>query len=230
MPNELDTTLPGAAAADNALIEAAVAEINSIWDTGYLTSVSQVGALVLDRFFGGDIENARSRRREHASYKAVSKHPDLQIGSTTLWYCVTIFDQLPLLDTEVANRLSFAHHKLLVHVTDIELRRRLASQAATDQQTTLQLTAAIDATRETPPAGTTRQRPGPVPAPPAIKGLNQATKSIESLHQVTEASLRALDTAKREEALTKAREFAEQVAAWWAAIQAIEASPPPPED
>ena len=210
--------LPGAGAVDNELVSAAVAEINAAWHAGYLTSASQVGELVLNRFFGGDPANARSRRRKHASFKELAKHPDLQLGATTLWYCVQVYEQIPQLGEELAERLSLAHHRLLTHIQDMEQRRVLALRAADEGLTVRQLNDEIALARGGAP------RAGRPPELPATKTINRVKNAIAALNEVNQSTLGALDAPKRELALTDARQFVEQVTAWWAAIEAAEAA------
>ena len=221
MPNELATRLPGEIEADEALIAATIAEINTAWTTGQVTSASQVGELVVNAFFGGDAANARLRGKRHVSFKALAEHESLKMSATTLWYCVKMFEQLPLLGEAVASQLTMAHHKLLLHVADIDLRRRLASEAAAAGQTVPQLTTAIGNTR-TAPADGDAARAGRPALPAAVKNMNLVKKSITPLNAITPATLGALDAAKRQETLDEARAFAAQVATWWQAIEAAQ--------
>ena len=53
-PTDLATALPGETSLDAALVAETVAAINATWRAGGLETARAVGALVVERFFGGD--------------------------------------------------------------------------------------------------------------------------------------------------------------------------------
>ncbi len=214
--------LPGQTAVDDALVAAAVAEINTAWATGHLAAALHVGDLIVERFFDGSAQNAHSRSRTHASFKALEKHPGLRMKATDLWYAISIFEQYPSLEAAVADALSVGHHRQLVHVSDVERRREYARQAVENGLTVAELRRAIQTAQNEAPAE--RSRRGRRPLPEVVKSLSKVTVSFRSLRHLTPAAVAALEGEQRITVVNDAREFAEQVATWWAGIQVAEAN------
>ena len=89
-----------------------------------------VGEYVLRVFFKGDYrEFSRKSRSKPVMFRALLAHPDLPFSRSTLCTLVRVSQQLEKIPSEVAGRLSLAHHRALLPLEDDLLRQRLAKAA-----------------------------------------------------------------------------------------------------
>jgi hypothetical protein len=222
--NESDTViaevvqpLPGEEVKDGELIESTVAAINAIWRQGGVETARKVGEVVVQRFFDGKLEYAHSRKRTHASYQALTEHPQLAIATSNLWYCVAVFEHFGVLPVEVAEALTVGHHRLLAHVGDPEVKARLAAQAVQSALTVDELKVAIAAGKVAEPGAKKRGRP---PLPAVVKATEPVSKAMEMMKQWNADKVAALAADERVYALDLAREAARELATWVALLEA----------
>lgn len=209
--------LPGESTQDNNLIDATVADINAIWRQGGVETARKVGELVVQRFFDGHLEYAHSRKRTHASYQALTEHPQLAIAASNLWYCVAVFEHFGVLPTEVAGALTVGHHRLLAHVGDPDLKARLAQQAVQSALSVDELKAAIAVGKVAQPDAKKRGRR---PLPAVVKATAPVSKAVEMLKEWNADKVAALAAEDRQYALSLARDAARELAAWVALLEA----------
>ena len=209
--------LPGADEEDPLLVQGTVEEINDIYRKGGLETARRIGKLVVDRFFGGDLANAHSRKREHKSYQAVVNSPGLMMAASNLWYCVATYEQYGQLPVEVRERLAEGHYRQLAHVKDEALRIELATKVVDEDLTVNELKAAIAATKVRAPDGKRRGRPA---LAPLVKELNRAQKVIAGLPKWDVTTLAGLCEEDRETSLAQARALGTAIAEWLAAVEA----------
>jgi hypothetical protein len=209
--------LPGEDVEDSELIESTVAAINAIWRQGGVETARNVGELVVQRFFDGRLEYAHSRKRTHASYQALTEHPELAVAASNLWYCVAVFEHFGVLEVEVAGALTVGHHRLLAHVGDQELKTRLAKQAVQSALTVDELKVAIAAGKVAQPGAKKRGRP---PLPAVVKATEPVSKAVEMMKLWNTDKVAALAAEERAYALDLAREAARELATWVALLEA----------
>ena len=214
---ELVAPLPGEAAADSALVESTLAAINAIWRQGGVETARQIGELVVQRFFDGNLAFAHSRKRAHASYQALADHPSLAIAASNLWYCVAVFEHYGVLPVAVAGALTVGHHRLLAHVADPEQKSRLAAQAVQSSLTVDELKVAIAAGKVAEPGAKKRGRP---PLPAVVKATEPVNKAMAMMKLWNADKVAALAADEREYALGLARDAARELAVWMALLEA----------
>lgn len=213
----LEAPLPGEVFADRTLVQASVADINAIWRAGGVETARRIGELVVTRFFGGVVAYAHSRKRTHQSYQALAADPDLSLAASNLWYCVAVFEHFGLLPAEVAGALTVAHHRLLAHVGDVELKARLAELAVQGDLTVDQLRVAVEVGKVANPEAKKRGRP---PLPPVVKATDPVRKAVAELSRWDGPKVQALSPMDRAYALKTARAAARDLADWVAMLEA----------
>lgn len=114
---------------DPDLVKVAVVRLNGVNRSHGLAWVRAMGELVVDLFFDGDLAQVRLEGRRHRSLRAVARHPELEISTSTLWYTLAIYEQLHQMPTALAHALSVSHHRRLVPVRDLTVKLRLAERA-----------------------------------------------------------------------------------------------------
>lgn len=97
----------------------------------------EVGRLLVEAFYGGSVEAARSRHpTKRTSLRRLAEHPDIQASASTLSIYLGVYVQYEQLDPDSARKLPVTAHRALLKVRDLDLKRALARQAATNLWTT----------------------------------------------------------------------------------------------
>jgi hypothetical protein len=147
---------------DPALLDGAVQFLNRAVQVSGLQLATQVSTYVVDTFFAGDFALLSSKDpHKTASFRALSEHPGLQMGATTLYRLVRIGQQARHLPQDLAERLSLSHHRLLLTVDNPQHKQHLARLAAQHGWSVAELQAQIQA--ELPQPDKTRGRPAQAP-------------------------------------------------------------------
>ena len=125
----LAVQLPGADIIDGALLDRAVQELNQLYRTKGLETARAVAEVVIDVFFGGSLDNFKSRSGSHISFAELKKRSDLQVSYQFVWNSCAVYDQLRLLPQDVVDALPMSHQKLLLPVKNREQKVALAQAA-----------------------------------------------------------------------------------------------------
>ena len=121
--------LPGELAADLALLDQAVQDINRIYTQKGLETVLALGQYVLDTFFGGAATAFQSRGGDHLTFRELAHREDLHVSYATLWRAVGVVEQYARLPEPVARALPPTHHTLLLPLKDDQKKTELARKA-----------------------------------------------------------------------------------------------------
>jgi hypothetical protein len=206
-------------AVDDDAVDAAVKEINKAYITGNLATARMIGGIIVERFFGGDLQSFHAGHRKNLTYRQLAKHPNLAPSTSSLWYSVAVYEHFRELDEAVAGALSLAHHRLLAHV-EADTRTALATRVIAEGLTVADLKISI---RQAAPAPAPDQKKrGRPPIPAVVKGLSQATKALVALGQdvLGDAELSGLDASQHAQALVDAQQIADQALAFVARLTA----------
>jgi hypothetical protein len=163
---------------DDALVGAAVQEINRLYVQKGLETAREIGECLVRTFFGGDAEVFDAREAGHASFRALADHEDLRVSHSFLWYAVRLLPQLRALPETVAVALPLSHHRLLLHVKDEGQRARLAERAVSKDLSREQLAEEIRKLREKERVGAARGRK---PLPGFVRAFNRLQKVAQEL-------------------------------------------------
>ena len=103
------------------------ADLNRIYVRGGLQTAIAAGTVVLKEFFNGDIAAFRDREPgAWGSFRELCERDDLAMSRSYLAVCMDILVQLDDLPPGIGQQLSFTHHRTLLPVRDLEVKRRLA--------------------------------------------------------------------------------------------------------
>ena len=164
---------------DRALVDDAVAEINLAQKLGNLETARRIGKIVVERFFGDDVDAFHSGHRKNVTYRALAEHEDLEPSYSSLWYAVAVYDHFQKIDEKIASALTLAHHRVLAHVRDPEVRAKLANSAVKEKLTAEQLQTNIRDSEPEPEADAPKR--GRPRLPEVVKGLAKAEKALAPL-------------------------------------------------
>jgi hypothetical protein len=73
------------------LVERVVLELNTLGRAATFEFTLSVGALIINRLYGGHLQAWRSRGPKCASFRRLAKHPSLPMSAGSLYRCVAIF-------------------------------------------------------------------------------------------------------------------------------------------
>ena len=132
-PATPDTTLTGAALrltrttaitrGDDAVVNEAVRHLNRLWREGLLGTVVAVGDYLIEKFYGGSLDEARSQRPNKASAlrKLLARAEELPVSPHALKQAVRVAAQYHELPPALAEGLTKTQHELLLPVADAVL-------------------------------------------------------------------------------------------------------------
>ena len=100
-----DRVLAGENTVDTARIERAVTYLNDLYISQSVELLRKTGEHLLETFFDGDMELARSRRKKHVSMNALGAHPKLLLNGTDISRAIATLDQLNHLPPHIADAL-----------------------------------------------------------------------------------------------------------------------------
>jgi len=85
------SSLPVASTGDGDLVDATALDISRLHRAHGLEFACAVGQLVVDRFYGGDMDAMRRRRRGCPSLRRLAEHPALPMSASSLYRAIAIF-------------------------------------------------------------------------------------------------------------------------------------------
>ena len=161
------------------LVDAVVSELNEVAALGNLETARQMGKIIVERFFEGELRSFHAGHKKTATYRALAEHPDLGPSYSGLWYAVAVYEHFLKIDAKVAAALTLAHHRVLAHVQDADARGAYAHTAVADKLTAEQLQKLVhSAGPQRPTDAPLRGRPR---LPEVVKGLSKAGKTLAGL-------------------------------------------------
>ena len=187
-----EPALPILTAEQAALVDAVAVMVRNAYVAGGLTTLLAIGRIVLDAMFDGDIDRFKAigTGKRHASYFALSKRDDIGISASSLWYAVALHDNVRLLGQDDAQRIPTSHHRVLVHVRDVETRKDLARRTIAENLTVKKLAALVPPRQVVEPGKRGRGRPA---LPVAVKALGELERIVGGLPEVTPQSVHGVE-------------------------------------
>ncbi len=210
--------LPGQAAEDAALVESVAVKVRTAYVGGGLTTLLNVGKIVLDAMFSGSVDAFHAAEHRHMSYRALAKRDDIGISASSLWYAVALHENVRLLGRDDAHSIPTSHQRLLVHVHDLDARKQLARRTIAEHLTVKELTALIPPRQVVQPGKRGRGRPVVATATKAFLELKGV---VSRLPDVTPESLHSLEGERRKKvARPEVEGVRTAVGAWLSALEA----------
>lgn len=213
----------GASQVDPALVAAAAARIGRVHARRPLDLAVGVGRCVLDVFFRDGSPDHRASGRGHPSFRALADRPDVPYSALWLWRAAGIAVQLGQLP-DLADRLGYSHHVLLLSIDDPAQKLALARRATELRWTRDQLQDEISRQRR---AGARRGRPA---LPPLVKTVRriEALLGDRAVHELD--GLADLPHAEQRKLHRSLRRLLRRLEAMVDELRPalVEAGPPPP--
>lgn len=126
-------------------VDAAVDELNRIAVRKGLETARAVSDFVLGLYYAGDIRAYRERLHAgHAAFQELAGHPRLQLSASFITQSIAVTEQARRMPNELAEALSFSHHRELLVLTDDQERNDLAREAVREGLNRDQLKALVD--------------------------------------------------------------------------------------
>ena len=201
----------GVTQADDALVERAIHTLRAVCVTGAVQMMAQAGEYLIENFFAGDLEAARSQHpaKPVALRHLIERAPELGLRPSQLRRCVPFALQVRGLGARISNKLLQDHHFALLALRDAREKREIAEIAVEDRWSTRHLRQKIRELQKPHPGGKR-------PAPAAVTLLHRlerllkefdASKSAESLDRISAGDAKHLRAVARagEETLAKLR-------------------------
>ncbi len=187
-------------------VEDVVAALRHLSRTAAVELALEIGSVIVNKVFGGDIAALRSQGRKNRSLRKLAAHPRLPFSAVTLWRSIAIYELAERMPGFVrAKNLGVGHLRAVLGLPP-DLQEKLLRLAETERWTKERLEQVVAARR--PKGGKRRGRP---PLPPALKSL----RHLEQLtaHDGLSRELEVLDRLDENEA-KQAREALRAFREW----------------
>lgn len=178
--------LPPEAPTDEAKLDEAVQEVNSLAKATVLAGAIEIGRYLLREFFDDDPEKARSQDpTKAASIRKIAEHPELLVSGTTIFNSIRVaVDDRLLGENPAYKQLPWSHRVALLPVADPKKKAKLAALAARKALRVRELRAKVQALGEAArAAGADGEVPrrGRRPDPVSVKLVKRAQAALRVL-------------------------------------------------
>lgn len=197
-------------------LDAVVQEINATVRRHGLRMAQQVGALVLDRFFGGSPEFFRRHDKgDRQGFRRLTGHPHLRLSASMLQVYVSVSIQLRELDVAVASQLPLDRHRCLLPLDDPAVKNRLALRCLDEDWDVERLRSEV--ARNRGPTHRGGRRPVPL-SEKMLRGVERALRD-DRWEELAARGLEQLDAERARDLLQRLDRTTEQLAALRARLQ-----------
>ncbi|MBI5538312.1 MAG: hypothetical protein HY898_36655 [Deltaproteobacteria bacterium] len=180
---------------DDGEIEDVVRELCAIHRARSLSLSLDVGAIVVERLFGGDVEEIRRRGRKDKSLRKLASHPRLPFSAATLWRAIAIYEMVRRFPGLVKSRTLGVSHLRSVIGLPPSAQERLLRAAEVEKWDTERLEKAAAALRSSMP----KNAGGRPPLPSVLKTAASVRRIVDAAPVSMAASRRPLDARQRDE-------------------------------
>lgn len=112
------------------VVDRVVRELNALCKKATFDFATSVGRLIVDRFYGGDLDAWRNRGPKVVSFRMLARHPDLPMSPAALYRSVAIYELSRSLPAGHCVRLSTSHLRLVLPLARADQLRLLAEADA----------------------------------------------------------------------------------------------------
>jgi HTH domain found in ParB protein len=171
--------------ADDDVVDRLVIELNELQSRATLNLAIRMGALIIERVYGGDLSTWREHRAKETSFRrlAARSRRDLRVSPTFLYRAVALYELTRRLGERAVAGLTMTHLRVVLGLPDDE-QARLLGAAATQSWSSERLER--EAVRVRAMLVNRRGRP---PSPPLVK----AVRKLVSCWNDVEASLGSME-------------------------------------
>jgi hypothetical protein len=160
---------------DDELVEHAVGDIGRIWSGGLLSTVVALGDYLIEKFYGGSLDEACSRRphKPAALARLMERASELPVSVHALKQSVRIASQHRALPRALADGLSKSQHEALLPVADPTRKMELAGEAVAQHLSSREIAQRANALR-------TRRGGGRPPSPPVVRRVGALVRLLDA--------------------------------------------------
>ena len=199
----------GEAEVDEAYVAGVADKATALYRGTAAETAVALGELFLHSFYGASVAVYRRVGAEHASMKALARHPELGIPRALVWGSIKYLDQRAEIPVEVSEALSYSHHAELFRVPELALKVRLARSAVRSDLNVRDLRALV--ARAVGPDEAGRGRRPKARLVRVVEGLDKARAALEG-ERLTVADVAAVSPRVLAGLRARLREHAEFVA------------------
>lgn len=164
--------LDGGMSWDKNLTQTVIYKVQRVNDSAKLLRYRDVGAVILEAFFGGSFEKYQQTQGVHASYQSLLESG---LKKHEIYYGIRIWKNFKDLGTALAKNLSYTHHRHLTQIRDKHEKKELAQQAVDEGWSHKKLLAAVKKLR-----GGKGKSPGRPPHPVFRRGVQAMVAGLRS--------------------------------------------------
>jgi hypothetical protein len=205
------STLQAVAPDIEVAIQAVVGRLAKLQRVAALQLALDVGCLIVDALYGGDVEKIRLRGRKDHSFRALAAHPDVPFSRAVLWRSVAVYE-LVRRHPELVRReeLTLAHFRAVLGAPP-ELQAGVLSAAAAEGRSSAWVSARVAEAIAPRPTRSRRARNEWVQA--ALR-LAMATSKVGS-PPLAPTALGSEDEEHLREAVAAVRAWCDSVEVWF---------------
>jgi len=113
-PESSDARAIAPVVANSDLVSDVVAKLNHICKAATFDFAMNVGRLIVDNFYSGDLDRWRQRGVKNVSFRKLAKHPALPMSATALYRSVAIYELCKRMGIETWKHVSTSHIRLVL--------------------------------------------------------------------------------------------------------------------
>ena len=184
-------------------IDALMAKLRAIHRNTKLMLATDIGHLIVEELYDGNVETLRMKGRTHDGYRTLASHPNLPMSKSTLWRYVRVYELTTRMKWIVRSTLTVAHLTAVLGLEHDE-QERLLRTAVYRGWSFGELTKELGANRSAP------ARSAPVmKIVRRVKKLNVDPAHLGQVRDLAEAEKQQL-----REAVQRTRAWCEALEAW----------------
>jgi hypothetical protein len=175
-PNAARATNPGEG---DALVDRVVGQLNEICKVATLEFSISVGRLIIDSFYRGDCERWRKRGTKQASFRKLSRHPELPMSAVALYRSVAIYELSQRLGMSDWKHVCATHLRLVLPLPEEE-QEKLLKLAETNTWSIRRLDEEVSLVRKERPRDRRGGRKRASPAKRIIRSLERDLDELQN--------------------------------------------------
>ncbi len=164
--------LPGPVADD--VLDRVVADLNALHRAAGLELTLRIGHLIVEAFYGGQVESWRERGPRDVSFRRLAARSDLQLSASALQRCVATYELCDRLGVSTWQHLGPSHLRAVFGLPE-SAQRALLTAAESQQWTVHELSQQALHIKRRAPESRGRKR-----LPRVIKTVNQMARWLEA--------------------------------------------------
>jgi hypothetical protein len=178
-PDELNGTTALTPVSDQ-IIDSLVAELNELHGQATLEVALKMGAIIVNRFYGGDMRAWREHRAKEASFRKLAARADrdLSVSATTLYRAVALYELTQRLHIGGHSSLSMTHLRAVVGLPE-PAQESLLELAQTERWPVERLEREARRIRSL-----AERTPGRPPSPPLVLAVRKLVRNCQGVETV----------------------------------------------